>query len=341
MTQALSPLRPGQAAPGQIAARLAQAGLAWRRLRWQTASALFPEQTARAFERAWFGVPDANVDAAGQAFLAGARADWALVTGGGATRRVRVYRWHGEGPAVLLAHGWGGNAAHWQALVPALLAAGHRVVAFDALSHGASDAGALGPGQSSLIEMSRALLAAAWHAGPIHAVVAHSLGSAAAALALREGLPAAAAVLIGAPADMRHASATLAWQLGVAPAVLARVQRNSEQWLGMPWGAFNVPDIGRCRPVPPTLVVHDRHDKEVRWEDGAAIAGSWPGATLLTTEGLGHRRILRDAGVIDQVVAFLAQRLSSRGAPAAAIPPQHAERTVRLAVRTEDLGVAR
>lgn len=341
MTQALSSRRPGQAAPGQLAARLAQAGLAWRRLRWQTASALFPEQTARAFERAWFGVPEANIDAAGQAFLACARADWALVTGGGATRRVRVYRWHGEGPAVLLAHGWGGNAAHWQTLVPALLAAGHRVVAFDALSHGASDAGALGPGQSSLIEMSRALLAAAWHAGPIQAVVAHSLGSAAAALALREGLPAGAAVLIGAPADMRHASATLAWQLGVAPAVLARVQRNSEQWLGMPWGDFNVPDIGRCRPVPPTLVVHDRHDKEVRWEDGAAIAGAWPGATLLTTEGLGHRRILRDAGVIEQVVTFLAQRLSPRGTRTPMVAPLHTERTLHAPLRAGDLGLVR
>lgn len=341
MTQALSSRRPGQAAPGQLAARLAQAGLAWRRLRWQTASALFPEQTARAFERAWFGVPEANIDAAGQAFLAGARADWALVTGGGATRRVRVYRWHGEGPAVLLAHGWGGNAAHWQTLVPALLAAGHRVVAFDALSHGASDAGALGPGQSSLIEMSRALLAAAWHAGPIQAVVAHSLGSAAAALALREGLPAGAAVLIGAPADMRHASATLAWQLGVAPAVLARVQRNSEQWLGMPWGDFNVPDIGRCRPVPPTLVVHDRHDKEVRWEDGAAIAGAWPGATLLTTEGLGHRRILRDAGVIEQVLTFLAQRLSPRGTRTPMVAPLHTERTLHAPLRAGDLGLVR
>lgn len=109
----------------------------------------------------------------------------------------------------------------------------------------------------------------------------------------------------------------------------------------MPWGDFNVPDIGRCRPVPPTLVVHDRHDKEVRWEDGAAIAGAWPGATLLTTEGLGHRRILRDAGVIDQVVRFLAQRLSSRTAPAAAVPPLHAGPALRAALQAGDLGMFR
>lgn len=280
---------------------------ALHRLRWQAASALVPALAARAFERQWFGLPAGPRDAASEACLAQARADWALVTGAGASRRVRVYRWGQHGPTVLLAHGWGGHAGQWHAVVPELLAAGYRVVAFDALSHGASDDGALGPARSSLVEMSRALLAAAWHAGPIHAVVAHSLGAAATALALREGLPLQAVVMIGPPADMQRASTSLAWQLGIGPGVVARMQRNSERWLGMPWSAFNVPDIGRARRVPPTLVVHDRQDKEVRWEDGAAIAGAWPGARLLTTEGLGHRRILRDAEVIGSAVAFLRQ----------------------------------
>ncbi len=275
------------------------------RLRWQAASTLFPALAARAFERQWFELPAGPLDAAGEACLAQARTDWALVTGEGASRRVRVYRWGQQGPVVLLAHGWGGHAGQWHGVVPALLAAGHRVVAFDALSHGASDAGALGPRRSSLVEMSRALLAAAWHAGPVQAVVAHSLGAAATALAVREGIPLQAVVMIGPPADMHSASSSLAWQLGIGPAVVARMQRNSEQWLGMPWSACNVPDIGRARPVPPTLVIHDRHDKEVRWEDGAAIAGAWPGARLLTTEGLGHRRILKDPDVIRRTVAFV------------------------------------
>ncbi len=62
---------------------------------------------------------------------------------------------------------------------------------------------------------------------------------------------------------------------------------------------------GPHAPVPPTLVIHDRHDREVRWEDGAAIAGAWPQAQLLTTEGLGHRRILQDASVIARIAGFI------------------------------------
>ncbi|SOY68387.1 conserved hypothetical protein; putative Lysophospholipase [Cupriavidus taiwanensis] len=294
---------------------LQRARLGLQRLRWQAGSMLMPAATARRLERIWFCPPRAAATSAARHALDGARADWALVTGHGPSRRVRVYRWGSAGPVVLLAHGWGGHAGQWHAVIDGLLAAGMRVVAFDALSHGASDAGARGAAQTSVLEMSRSLLAAAWHAGPVHAVVAHSLGGAAAALALREGLPASAAVLLGAPADMRAACAALAWQLGVAPAVLGRMQRHSERWLGVPWSAFNVPDLGRARPVPPTLVIHDRDDKEVRWEDGAAIAGAWPGARLETTTGLGHRRILRDPAVIRRIADFIRPPSEPRQAP--------------------------
>lgn len=279
--------------------------MACTRLRWQAGSLFFPAATSRALERMWFRPPVGKASPEARRLLDTARTEWALVTGQGGSRRVRVYRWGSKGPVVLLAHGWGGHAGQWHAVVAGLLKAGMRVVAFDALSHGASDAGARGQQQTSVLEMARSLLAVAWHVGPVHAVVAHSLGGAAAALAVREGLPARGVVMIGSPADMQDACATLAWQLGIAPHVLDRMRRSSEQWLGASWGSFNVPDIGRTRPVPPLMVIHDRADKEVRWEDGAAIAGAWPDARLVTTEGLGHRRILHDAHVIGQVVRFL------------------------------------
>jgi len=277
----------------------------WQRLQWQAGSLVLPGTTARALERLWFTPPHAPLDAASRRFLDAARGSWALVTGHGASRRVRVYRWGNHGPLVLLAHGWGGHAGQWHAVADALLAAGYRVAAYDALSHGASDAGARGAAQGSVVEMSHSLLAAAWHVGPVQAVVAHSMGGPATALALREGLPVHATVLVSSPADMPAAFSSFAWHLGAGPDLVARVRRNSEQWLGLPWSALNVPDVGRTRPVPRTLVIHDRDDREVRWEDGAAIAGAWPGAELVTTSGLGHRRILRDEDVTTRIADFL------------------------------------
>jgi pimeloyl-ACP methyl ester carboxylesterase len=43
----------------------------------------------------------------------------------------------------------------------------------------------------------------------------------------------------------------------------------------------------------------------VPYEHGVAIANAWPAAELFTTEGLGHRAILRDPQVIQRTVEFL------------------------------------
>ena len=55
----------------------------------------------------------------------------------------------------------------------------------------------------------------------------------------------------------------------------------------------------------PTLVVHDRHDSINPFVDGVAFSQSIEGAHLLATESLGHRRILKDPAVLQQVAAFL------------------------------------
>src|SRR6266702_4946610 len=64
------------------------------------------------------------------------------------------------------------------------------------------------------------------------------------------------------------------------------------------------PEFARAMRIP-LLVIHDRDDREVRWDDGAAITAAWPGAQLVTTTGLGHHRIVSDGGVIQQVLGFL------------------------------------
>ena len=54
----------------------------------------------------------------------------------------------------------------------------------------------------------------------------------------------------------------------------------------------------------PTLVVHDRGDAINAFADGQAFAHAVQGAQLLATEGLGHRKILKDPGVLTQVAVF-------------------------------------
>jgi pimeloyl-ACP methyl ester carboxylesterase len=50
------------------------------------------------------------------------------------------------------------------------------------------------------------------------------------------------------------------------------------------------------------LVIHDEQDKDVPVSDGRLLVDLWPGARFQGTTGLGHRRILRDPGVIADIV---------------------------------------
>ncbi|KAE8764663.1 alpha/beta fold hydrolase [Georgenia thermotolerans] len=216
-------------------------------------------------------------------------------------RRVVVESW-GAGEPVYLAHGWGGWRGQLGAFVAPLVAAGRRVVAFDAPSHGESPPGHLGPRRSTAIEIAEAFTAVAdVHGAPV-AVVAHSLGCTTTALAVRAGLPVGRLALVAPSVDVMSMTAELARVLGYGERTRTRFERRLEALAGRPVRDF---DLAEMTLPTPTLVVHDRHDKEVPYADGVRVAGAWPAARLHTTESLGHQRILRDPGVVAEVTRFV------------------------------------
>ena len=55
----------------------------------------------------------------------------------------------------------------------------------------------------------------------------------------------------------------------------------------------------------PALIIHDIHDREVPWDEGERYARFWPASRMLSTTGLGHRRILGDTSVIGSILDFV------------------------------------
>jgi pimeloyl-ACP methyl ester carboxylesterase len=211
----------------------------------------------------------------------------------------------GQGPPVLCVHGWTGHRGQFDAFVAPLVARGYRVVTFDGPSHGESPAGPLGPRSSSLPEFVTAMTAVAEAYGPLHAVVGHSMGATAAALALRDGVRPARIAMLAPVASMSAYSRRLVAALGGGDRVHERLAAAFERRIGRSVDSFEVPPLAAVLEPPPTLVVHDEADPSIPVADGAAIAAAWPGARLSVTRGLGHRRIVRDPHVVAQVVDFL------------------------------------
>ncbi len=227
--------------------------------------------------------------------------------------RVAAWAW-GRGPAVGLVHGWGGRGGRLAAaFVAPLVAGGFSVVTFDAPGHGASD-GTL----SSMPQVARALQAVADAAGTLFAVIAHSMGGSASALAISNGLQVERAVFIAPAADPARYADDFAATLGVGPVAMAGMRRRSEARLRFRWSDLNVPRMAQAFDVP-LLVVHDRDDPVVPWEEGAAIAGAWPGAELVTTTGLGHRDVVRNGEIVARAVDFV-RGGAAHSAPLEALP---------------------
>jgi pimeloyl-ACP methyl ester carboxylesterase len=215
---------------------------------------------------------------------------------------IKAWRW-GKGPVVILAHGWEGRGSQMASFVAPLVASGRTVVTFDAPGHGTSDGN-----RSSMPHFAWALrsIAETVADNAPEAIIAHSFGCAATTLALREGLTARRVVFISPPLDPADYTNRFGDILGLDAEIVDRMRMRIEERFLRKWSDYSLAESARSMTVP-LLVIHDRDDRDTLWSEGAAIAEAWPGARMLTTEGLGHRRILREPSVIEAASSFVTE----------------------------------
>lgn len=219
---------------------------------------------------------------------------------GRGTHGVRAWSW-GEGPIVLLAHGWEGRGLQLGGFVRPLVDAGFRVVTWDAPAHGQS-----GGRKSSLFSFADTIGAVIRQLGPVHAVVAHSMGAAATLFALKPGLPVSRLALI-APGDPSEATARMAELLGLHDDVTDAMRERMQARFGMTLSEVSTEKLA-AELEQPMLVIHDEDDVHAEVESGRRIAEAAPHGSFTATQGLGHHRILRDSHVIEQIASFVADR---------------------------------
>lgn len=207
----------------------------------------------------------------------------------------------GQGPAVLLVHGWEGHAGDMAAFIPGLLEAGCSVVVPDLPAHGASEGE-----RASIPTAMSALLAVQSVLGDFHAAIAHSIGCAVTVEAMARGLRVGRAVLIASPArycdHLRGVAAGLGYDQAQTRELTAELLK-----LGVDAAAL---DVHRAAAAlrQPALLLHSADDRVVPLRRSEELASIWPGARLACLEGLGHRRILAAPEVVHAAVSFAAGR---------------------------------
>jgi pimeloyl-ACP methyl ester carboxylesterase len=205
----------------------------------------------------------------------------------------------GDGPTVLLAHGWNSRGTHWGAFINALVEDGFRAVAVDAPAHGDS------PGrQAHVFQYGMGLAQMNEQIGPIRAIVGHSFGAGACVIAVHRGLNVERVALLSGPASLRAVVERWGRRKQLPEFEIPTFVQMVERAVGEPIDALDIVQMA-ARLTQPALIVHDRGDDEIPVEDGMAVASAWPGAKLLVTERYGHGRILIAKEVVREVLTFL------------------------------------
>lgn len=238
-------------------------------------------------------------------------------------QRVIVYSW-GSGPLLVLIHGWGARASRLCHFVPTLTALGYRVLAVDAPAHGQSSGK-----RTSLLDLKDMLIQLQQNYGPVEGMIAHSFGALALVHSLAHGLEMNKAVLISMPSRFADLVERYAHSLKLNPAVHAALKKRLHRKFALYGADFD--EVARhFSPVyyastikARTLILHDQEDKQVPFVESAELAAAWPQATFIASNGLGHQRILTDAGSANAIATFFGP---AAGAIKLTAPEQLAER---------------
>jgi len=199
---------------------------------------------------------------------------------------------------ILLVHGWEGRGSQLGRFVEPLVDAGFQVVTFDAPAHGDSKGTAASP-----VFFADAMLAIERRHGRLDGVVAHSMGSLSTAVAVRRGFDTDAAVFVAPGISPARAIETAQEKLRLNERVSTRIRDRVARHAGVSWQGLKE---GRLyEGFTPTLrIFHDTDDRDVPLEELDHIS-RYIDPEVVVTEGLGHRRILKDEAVIQGAVDHL------------------------------------
>ena len=214
-------------------------------------------------------------------------------------KQVMVYQYGESDKKILLVHGWSGRGTQLFKIADALLTAGYSTISFDAPAHGKS------PGNETImVDFIASILEINKKFGPFEAVVGHSLGGMSVLNAIKRGLIVDHAVIIGSGDVVQDILDDFISKLELKPIISTKLRLHFEKKYNEKMDDFSGHKAASEITIP-VLVIHDKDDQEVPVKAGIHIHENLKNGKLILTEGLGHRKILGDANVVQKTVEFI------------------------------------
>lgn len=211
---------------------------------------------------------------------------------------IMTYRWLGNKPTVLLAHGWESNAARWQPLILNLKSKGFNIVALDAPAHGNSGSGYF---DAFLYSEFINVVAKRFKA---EIIIGHSVGGMASVMSQNNHQLAHVKkiILIGSPSEYKGLLDRYTNMLGYNQRI--KIQLNTiiiERFGQDPSSISTAKYLNNINSKG--LVIHDKKDDVIPYDDALLIKNSSENVSFKCTKGLGHS--YNDKKVTDYINEFI------------------------------------
>ena len=214
-------------------------------------------------------------------------------------KRIQVYEW-GEGKPVLFVHGWMGRAAQFRKFIPVFVEAGFKVISFDATGHGLSDGK-----RSHLMEFATIVSMLKEKYGKFEMVVGHSLGGVASLHAVNDHKVTDKLTMIASPAVSEEIVTEFRKKIGATVKCEPYFYHYIKRTYGKDFNEYSASYIIADTRDIQLQLIYDENDKEVGINSAQLLKSKYPETRLITTQGLGHTRILKENEVIQSVLSFL------------------------------------
>ncbi len=211
---------------------------------------------------------------------------------------IQTYRWKGEGPKVLLLHGWESNTYRWRNLIGFLKDARYEILAFDAPAHGHSSGKIL-----NVIRYTACTRSVVERYQPDY-IIGHSMGGLTAVYhqyrhpenSLKK------IVTIGSPSDLEDLMLQYQKILNFNGQVLTALDLYFKELFG-----FGIRDFSTAKYAIDLdikgLLIHDELDTIAPFRASEKVHRNWKGSKLVRTKGYGHS--MHQDYVSEQIMDFL------------------------------------
>ncbi len=215
-------------------------------------------------------------------------------------KTIKCYHWVGDGPKIILVHGWSGRASNMSKIIHKLNQSNFDVYAFDAPAHGESRGG-----NTNLPEFISCIESLASKLYPIHALIGHSLGGFACVYCAAKKLRLQKLILLCPVNNVFEL-----FEFFFNYTRLKEKTRNLMiNYFIKKTGIMINNELASEKLVKlikaKILLIHDESDTQLSILDSRKIIKNINNGTFFFTKGLGHSRLLRNEKVINKIISFL------------------------------------